>query len=64
MPLNDSVRILFTGGDNMLNVHTDGKWAFYTEVVRGKSPDTWGKDFESLLAFLTSESKNKVTGVS
>lgn len=53
LPLKDPVRILFTRGANFLNVHMDGKWAFYTEVVDGKKPDQSGSEFQSLLTFLT-----------
>jgi hypothetical protein len=53
LPLKDSLRILFTRGASVLNVHTDGKWAFYTEIVDGKAPDQYGSDFQSLLTFLT-----------
>lgn len=55
MTLKDSVRIVFTRGSNMLNVHTDGKWAFYSEVVGGKTPDRWGKDFQSLINFFNEQ---------
>jgi hypothetical protein len=54
MPVTDSIRALFTRTKNFLNVHTDGKWAFYTELRDGKKPDHWGHDFESLLMFLNS----------
>lgn len=52
MPAKDSIRVLFTRAANFLNVHRDGKWAFYTELSDGKKPDRWGLDFESLLSFL------------
>jgi len=54
LPVADPIRLLFTRGPNLLNVHTDGKWAFYAKVVHGKKPDRFGSDFESLLAFLAS----------
>ena len=47
-----SIRMLFTRGKNFLNVHTDGKWAFYSEIADGKKPDRYGSDFPSLLKFL------------
>jgi hypothetical protein len=53
MPLADPIRVLFTRGENFLNVHTDGKWAFYKELVDGKKPDHYGMDLESLQAFWT-----------
>ena len=53
--LNDSLRIVFARGANFLNVHTDGKWAFYKEIADGKRPDKWGKDFDSLVIFLTEQ---------
>ena len=52
--LADPIRVIFTRGKNFLNVHTDGKWAFYTELMEGKKPDHYGMDFESLQTFLTS----------
>lgn len=48
----DRLRLPFTRGSHFLNVHTDGKWAFYSELHDGKLPDNWGKDLESLMAFL------------
>jgi hypothetical protein len=54
VPVKDPIRVLFSRAANFLNVHTDGKWAFYTEISDGKKPDHWGLDFESLLAFLNS----------
>jgi len=54
--LDDVNRILFTRGANLLNVHTDGKWAFYTEVIDNKTPDMWGSDFRSLTRFLDEQS--------
>jgi len=53
MNLADPIRVLFTRGENFLNVHTDGKWAFYKELVDGKKPDHYGMDLESLQTFLT-----------
>lgn len=50
----DEIRVPFTRGPSFLNVHTDGKWAFYSEIHDGKEPDNWGKDFNSLLTFLHS----------
>src|SRR3989442_10398829 len=52
MNLADPIRVLFSRGENFLNVHTDGKWAFYAELVDGKKPDHYGMDFESLQTFL------------
>jgi hypothetical protein len=53
MRLVDPIRVLFSRGENFLNVHMDGKWAFYKELVDGKKPDHYGMDFESLETFLT-----------
>ena len=53
MSLADPIRVLFSRGENFLNVHTDGKWAFYQELVDGKRPDHYGMDLESLQTFLT-----------
>lgn len=53
-PLADPVRLIFSRGPNLLNVHTDGKWAFYTEIVDGKKPDRYGTDFQSLETFFSS----------
>jgi hypothetical protein len=53
LPGGGPIRILFTRGANFLNVHTDGKWAYYSEIVDGRTPDRSGSDFESLLNFLT-----------
>jgi hypothetical protein len=63
IPLNDSHRNIFMRGANILNILTDGKWAFYTEIADGKIPDAWGKDLESLVSFLTSASKRRAAGV-
>lgn len=52
----DPVRTLFSRGNNFLNVHSDGKWAFYEELHDGKSPDHWGHDFKSLITFFHSRS--------
>ena len=52
--LVDPVRVLFSRGENFLNVHTDGKWVFYRELADGKKPDQYGMDLESLNTFLTS----------
>lgn len=52
LPVKDSIRMLFTRGKTFLNVHIDGKWAFYSEIVNGKKPDQYGSDFQSLFKFL------------
>jgi hypothetical protein len=55
MPLNDPKQVVLTRGSNVVRVRmADGNWAFYSEIVDGKSPDKWGKDFPSLLAFFSS----------
>lgn len=54
LPMPDEIRVLFTRGPSFLNVHTDGKWAFYSEIHDGKKPDDWGKDFSSILVLLRS----------
>jgi len=53
LSLADPIRVLFSRGENFLNVHRDGKWAFYEELVDGKKPDHYGMDLESLQTFLT-----------
>jgi hypothetical protein len=53
LALQDQSRALFTRGKNFLNVHMDGKWAFYSEVRDSKKPDQYGSDFQSLLLFLS-----------
>jgi hypothetical protein len=53
MSIADPIRVLFTRGESFLNVHRDGKWAFYRQIVDGKKPDHYGMDLESLQTFLT-----------
>ena len=51
-PLADRLRIIFRRGFNFLNVHVDGRWAFYVNLCDGRKPDNSGTDFESLSVFL------------
>lgn len=51
-PFEDRLRVIFRRGFNFLNVHLDGRWAFYVNLSDGRKPDNSGTDFESLAAFL------------
>lgn len=46
---------VFTREASILTVFTNGSWAFCTEVVGGKAPDTLGKDHGSLAEFLNAQ---------
>jgi len=60
-PLADRLRIIFRRGFNFLNVHLDGRWAFYANLCDGRKPDTSGSDLESLSVFLTTPTGKPVT---
>jgi hypothetical protein len=50
--------LVFTVGPMMVRVRLNDKnWAYYSEVVGGKSPDKSGKDMPSLIAFFSSHDK-------
>lgn len=51
-PFADRLRVIFRRGFNFLNVHLDGRWAFYANLPDGRKPDNSGTDFESLSVFL------------
>jgi hypothetical protein len=47
--------VILTRGPMVVRVRLhDCAWAFYTEFADGKTPDRWGKDYPSLVAFLSS----------
>lgn len=54
-PLADRRRVIFRRGYNFLNVHLDGRWAFYANLPDGRKPDNSGTGFESLSAFLATQ---------
>jgi len=59
IPIQGSTDSLaFAAGPMMVRVRLkDKNWAYYSEVVDGKSPDKWGKDMLSLIAFFSSHDK-------
>lgn len=53
--MGSSNAVIFSCGQATVRVRlTDFAWAFYTEIRDGKTPDKWGKDIPSLLAFFSS----------
>lgn len=56
-PLADKLRIIFRRGFGFLNVHIDGRWAFYVNLCDGRKPDNSGTDFESLSVFLATHTR-------
>lgn len=54
-PLADRLRVIFRRGFGFLNVHMDGRWAFYMNLPDGRKPDNSGSDFESLSVFLATQ---------
>jgi hypothetical protein len=54
-PFADRLRVIFRRGFSFLNVHLDGRWAFYMNLPDGRKPDSSGSDFESLSIFLATQ---------
>ena len=54
-PLADRLRVIFRRGYNFLNVHMDGRWAFYANLPDCRKPDDSGTDFDSLSVFLATQ---------
>jgi len=56
-PLADRLRVIFRRDFNFLNVHMDGRWAFYVNLPDCRKPDNSGTDFESLSVFLATQAR-------
>jgi len=63
IPIQSTNSLAFAVGPMMVRVRLNDKnWAYYSEVVDGKSPDKWGKDMPSLIAF-SSNHDNYTTSI-